>query len=1345
MLRRPVRKRWIAAGAAGAVALAVGGFAARLASGPVEADWVAGAAEKGLVKQVPGGRARVQRAWLVWFDEAGSLGVRLENVALTDGKGRDVLKARRAEVGVAAGSLLGFKPALGRAAAQDFSLAVSVSRKGRYALGYDAAGAPERVGSLDGLLADLAGAPRHGRPLSWLRQVELERGRIDFRQVGGGAAWSGAVRTVDFEKTTEGLAGRVDLSIDPVGAEPPARLKIDARGTKGLAEGGLTATIGELRPARVFPSVGATAALSALDAPVRAAAVVDYALRFGVRRADVRVQAGPGTLRAGGAPQRFDGGDLTAAYAPAGRAIEVRSFRVAAERLNADLTGRLALRPEDKARGRAAALTFTLGGPSAIATLAADAPAQRLTDLVARGRFVPTEGRFEVEQATAVLEGARLKVSTVVERNRKGELGMVLKGAVQGVVGRDAVFAFWPRSLAYDTRAWLHGAVLDGQFENPTFVIDAPNGALSRPVLKNEAMDIRFRFHEAAVRFDEAFPAVERGSGEARVRGNRFDLTLASGRLGEAALSEGVIAIPRFKPGGAPATFKTRATGSLDGVLRVIDGPKLRLVSNAGLPPERTGGKADVRIEIVRPMLNAVPVEDYRIRYEGTVTDARLQNAALGWNLEQGAVRVEGDAKGLRVEGRGAVGPFRGTIVYRSDFDGADKVEADGAVLASAVGGLPGRTAPFKAEFTMNGGEGKGRVRSTLFEGRASWVDTAQAGRFDLDGVSFARALNAVQAPLTAALPARVPTRLQMRRSGASWRGELAADALSGSLAFTPGDRARLVYRADVTPVEAGRLGLAGLPLFALARPVTVDTVWGERDGEADVRVGPLAAEVLWNDRDGGAGERRVRARLSRADLAGLGVPQLIRPAGETPVEAAWRTGPAGTDLTLQVAGVPVRLRADPDGQSVATALVDSDALKRLGVDAPIGFDGTASVTARWRPADGGLAGAMDADLTGAELALPRDLWSKRSGKPARLSFAFAKGGNGVTTLDRISLVADGLEVAGAATVAADGRLAVADFARVKADGVYDGAVRLTQGPDGDRALTVRARWMDATRFMDRPSGGPERLADVRKAAAVEPIGLDLAVATLKLGRGAALQDVRAAGRWGGVADRRLEGSARTVGTAVLRLTVSPAAGVTAIRAETADAGAAAQALFGLTSLKGGKGVVTGKLVEGGADLNLDARDVRLVRAPTMAQILTLGSLDGLADTLNGEGVRFSRVVAPVKLRGSKVIVGEARATGSALGFTTQGVADLDAETLDFEGTLAPAYALNSMIGAVPVLGQVLVSREGEGVVGLGWSAKGSIDKPRVAVNPLSLVTPGVLRRIFETAPATERPAPKGR
>ena len=110
-------------------------------------------------------------------------------------------------------------------------------------------------------------------------------------------------------------------------------------------------------------------------------------------------------------------------------------------------------------------------------------------------------------------------------------------------------------------------------------------------------------------------------------------------------------------------------------------------------------------------------------------------------------------------------------------------------------------------------------------------------------------------------------------------------------------------------------------------------------------------------------------------------------------------------------------------------------------------------------------------------------------------------------------------------------------------------------------------------------------------------------------------------------------------------------------------------------------------------------------------------------------------------MRGSRIVLGQSRATGRALGLTTQGVIDLNRRTVDLSGGVAPAYSLNGLVGNVPVLGDMLVSRKGEGVFGLTYTAKGGFATPRIMVNPLSLATPGILRRIFEGKPAEVRAA----
>jgi hypothetical protein len=232
-------------------------------------------------------------------------------------------------------------------------------------------------------------------------------------------------------------------------------------------------------------------------------------------------------------------------------------------------------------------------------------------------------------------------------------------------------------------------------------------------------------------------------------------------------------------------------------------------------------------------------------------------------------------------------------------------------------------------------------------------------------------------------------------------------------------------------------------------------------------------------------------------------------------------------------------------------------------------------------------------------------------------------------------------------------------------------------------------------------------------------------------------------GVWGAPAQRRLDVTATLSGGARLWGRLYPANGGEAIRAETENVGEAAQTLFNIMTLRGGTATLNGKLVDGGADLNLEMKNVRMVKAPTVRQILTEASLSSVNDTLNSnEGVLFTNVVAPVKLRDHRLLVGESRATGPSLGVTAKGVVDLQKGTLDVEGAMAPAYGLNAAVGHVPLIGQLLTSRKGEGVVGINYRAKGPFEKPNISVNPLSVLTPGILRRLFEGSTPSQAPAP---
>jgi uncharacterized protein YhdP len=155
--------------------------------------------------------------------------------------------------------------------------------------------------------------------------------------------------------------------------------------------------------------------------------------------------------------------------------------------------------------------------------------------------------------------------------------------------------------------------------------------------------------------------------------------------------------------------------------------------------------------------------------------------------------------------------------------------------------------------------------------------------------------------------------------------------------------------------------------------------------------------------------------------------------------------------------------------------------------------------------------------------------------------------------------------------------------------------------------------------------------------------------------------------------------------------------------------------------------------VEGPLRGILTIEDFTLVKAPILAQVLSVASLKGITDTLSGEGLNFNKFSVPFVYEYGAVSIKDAVVSGPALGMTGTGEVNLNSQTIDMDGALVPAYSANSVLGEIPVIGDIFVGKKGEGVFALSYTVKGIFSNAQILVNPLSALTPGFLRGIFRT------------
>lgn len=191
-------------------------------------------------------------------------------------------------------------------------------------------------------------------------------------------------------------------------------------------------------------------------------------------------------------------------------------------------------------------------------------------------------------------------------------------------------------------------------------------------------------------------------------------------------------------------------------------------------------------------------------------------------------------------------------------------------------------------------------------------------------------------------------------------------------------------------------------------------------------------------------------------------------------------------------------------------------------------------------------------------------------------------------------------------------------------------------------------------------------------------------------------------------------------------------------RLEADDAGATLKAFSVYDKIVGGKLMIYGEPIRGVFDRNLigvaEITDFKVVKAPVLAQLLSVMSLSGLIQNLGGEGLSFSKMEANFdwlyRPKGSVLVLKDGRTSGNSLGLTFDGTFDNAAHKLDVAGTIIPLSGMNKIISDIPLVGDILTGGTGA-LIAATYKITGSSDDPKVSVNPLSVLTPGILRRIL--------------
>ena len=437
-------------------------------------------------------------------------------------------------------------------------------------------------------------------------------------------------------------------------------------------------------------------------------------------------------------------------------------------------------------------------------------------------------------------------------------------------------------------------------------------------------------------------------------------------------------------------------------------------------------------------------------------------------------------------------------------------------------------------------------------------------------------------------------------------------------------------------------------------------------------------------------------------------------------------------------ATIDVRKKAgDSDAELHMQSVLDEAARRRMGMDLGTSLVGAIPIKVVGRisdtQTDEGLN--VEADLTPVKIDNLLPGWVKAAGKPARATYTVLRTAKSMR-FDDMSIDGPGTTVRGSVEFDSANEVVSANFPVFALSDGDKVALKADRGPDGVLRVSMRGDIYDGRNFVKSSLAGG--LADKSKSKQMD-IDLDVKLGTVAGHNGETLRglDLRMSRRGGHIRTFAMTSKIGMDTALNGDLRVRARDNHQVIYFETDDAGS----LFRFTDMYP-------RMFGGQMWVAMDP--------PTQEQSPQVGTLHIRSFVVRGEpaldrvvsgapgaqgatGVDFSEMHADFTRVPGKMSVRDGVVRGPLVGATVEGNIDYARDDVHLRGTFVPFYGLNNMFGQIPIVGLFLGGGNKEGLLGINYEAVGPPGAPRITVNPVSAIAPGLLRK-FIPSPGTFDP-----
>ncbi|MGA9575228.1 MAG: AsmA-like C-terminal domain-containing protein, partial [Lysobacterales bacterium] len=560
------------------------------------------------------------------------------------------------------------------------------------------------------------------------------------------------------------------------------------------------------------------------------------------------------------------------------------------------------------------------------------------------------------------------------------------------------------------------------------------------------------------------------------------------------------------------------------------------------------------------------------------------------------------------------------------------------------------------------------------------------------------------------------------------------------------GPVAAVIATLEAPPIELGvhdlasriseRLGGRIEADFSIGLPLTSGLVAGDIDYQASGSITDGTLRNIYRDYNLQGAMVKLKLDTSMVNLSGP-----LAFAG-LPLTIDWTTNLAGpgkghSDFTIDAPNI-TGVQVTGLGYAVDEYLQGSFALKSIGELA----------------AGGQLTASIETDLNNAALAVPQIDWTKKAGDGGDMDFTLVMEKNHLHAsnikidLGKISTSGNvEFDIAGPLLALSMEHLSL-PFAELK-------GLKLERQGGGNQRVTLQGGEASLESFLsgNTPGAKPRRQQLAVEAKAVDQLveknGMKLEIGPSVLDKvyidkdtyfdhvefsghrdGQGWQAWRMYGHdpsAGGAAGSSVPNAATgKLASGQFSLEYGPPeSGGYPVHVEAANLGSIISAVAGKDVMNGGylvlDGTSEGHLMVKPIQATFEIDSFTLKKAPAIVEVLNLASLTQIISTLSHTGLAFRKASGDIQMEGMRLSSQQVKMNGGTIGLVVGGWVDLKLQHMDLAGTIAPLHKISAVVGKVPLLGQVVVGKDGMGIMAVDYKVKGSISQPEVSISKAPL------------------------